>query len=154
TETGFGAVSYIGVENVNLTTAGGPLTVTGTVGDDRLEVTPTGAGTGAFQAFSTGAFVSTSPRFSYAGLGAAAFTVNGAAGFDVLAILGSDSFDAITATAASTVTVTRTTGSTVTAGTGLERLDVFAFQGNDYINLTAFTALNTFIDAGEGNDRI
>jgi hypothetical protein len=89
-----------------------------------------------------------SPLFTYTGVGGA-FTINGGTGFDVLGILGDEGPDVVTSTA---TTVTRASG-TVTLGTGLERLDISTFGGNDNIVLTGLTIAKV-IDAGSGNDTV
>src|SRR5207247_1144021 len=43
TEATFGPVTYTGIETINLNAAGHNLTVVGTAGNDKLNVTPTGA---------------------------------------------------------------------------------------------------------------
>jgi hypothetical protein len=120
------------MERVNETSSGvaSTLTVNGTTGDDTINVTPTGAGAGSFVRLGVGG----SPLFTYTG-GGGAFTINGGTGFDVLGILGDEGPDVVTSTA---TTVTRASG-TVTLGTGLERLDISTFGGNDNIVLTGLT---------------
>lgn len=139
-------VTFTGIERVNETSsgAGSTLTVTGTPGDDTINVTPTGPGAGSFVRLGVGG----SPLYTYTGVGGA-FTINGGTGFDAVGILGNDGADVVTSTATS---VTRA-GGTVTLGTGLEQLNISTFGGNDSIVLTGLTIAKT-IDAGTGNDTI
>jgi Ca2+-binding RTX toxin-like protein len=149
-ETGFGPVTYVGVEDINITAAGAALTVNGTIADDRFDVQPTAAGTGSFQVFTTGSLVNTSPQFTYSGVNNAAFTINGGAGFDDVHILGNASADTVTATAN---TITRA-GGTVTFGADLERVDIDTFDGNDNIDISTFASVPAIIRGGLGNDTI
>lgn len=150
TETGFGPVSYLGVEDVAINGGAAALTVNGTTADDRFDVQPTAAGAGSLRVFTTGAIVTTSPQFTYTNVNNAAFTLNGNTGFDDVHLLGNNGVDTITATA---TTVTRA-GGTVTFGTALERLNIDAFDGDDSIDVSAFTSTNALINGGLGNDTI
>ncbi len=145
--TGANTVTFSGVERVNETSSGGgsALTVTGTAGDDTINVTPTAAGVGSFVRLGLGG----SPLFTYTGV-AGAFTVGGGSGgTDVLGILGSEANDTVTSTA-TTVTIA---GGTVTLGTGLDRLDISTFGGTDNVLLTGLTIAKV-VDAGTGNDTV
>ena len=139
-------LSFTGIERVNETSSGvaSNLTVTGTNGDDTINVTPTASGAGSFVRLGVGG----SPLFTYTGVGSA-FTINGGTGFDTVGILGNDGADVVTSTATS---VTRA-GGAVTLGSGLEQLNISTFGGNDSIVLTGLTIAKT-IDAGAGNDTI
>ena len=150
-EAGFGPVNYVGIEHIHITNAGAPLTVLGTVADDRFDVQPTGPGQGSFQVFTTGSIVETSPQFTYAGILDPAFSIlGGPGGFDILHLLGNESNDLVTSTPNS---VTRA-GGTVTVGIDLDRLDVDGFGGDDILDLSLFAALPTVINGGAGNDLI
>ena len=144
-----GAVHYAGVETANINTSGGSLSVTGSTGDDRIEVRPTGAGTGNFRATTTGAVVVNSPQFIYTGVGAAAVMFGGFTGFDTLDILGNDANDTVTSTA-TTVTIK---GGTITLGSLLEQLNISPSGGDDNVTLTGLT-LPITVDAGDGNDSV
>src|SRR6185369_3273285 len=83
-------LSFTGIERVNETSSGvaSNLTVTGTNGDDTINVTPTASGAGSFVRLGVGG----SPLFTYTGVGSA-FTINGGTGFDTVGILGNDGAD-------------------------------------------------------------
>jgi hypothetical protein len=145
TVTGYGGtVTLLGVEVANLNTGGNSLTVNGTSTDDTFSVQPTTAGAGNFTRQGVGG----SPQFTYTNVAGATTFNGGSGGFDVLAVQGDDGADTVTSGA---TTVIRA-GGTVAAGTGLERLDVNTFGGNDNVDLSNFTALPTHIDGGDGND--
>lgn len=149
TEAALGAVSYTGVEHVNINGGAQALTVTGTAGNDVLNVTPIGNGQNGRYTHDG----STGVDFTYSN--SASITFAGGAGTgDLLSILGDEAVDAITATA-NTITVD---GSVVTIGAGLEALKVTTLGGDDNVNLTGFTnggnAMSVEIYGGIGDDTI
>jgi Ca2+-binding RTX toxin-like protein len=148
-ETGFGAVSYAGIEHIIVNAGGNTLTVNDTADNDTFSVTPLGNGM-------NGRFVhdhSTGMTFAYNNTTSVTFNGN-AGGNDLLEILGDEATDTITATA-NTVTVD---GSAVTFGAGLEAFKLSTFGGNDNVNLTGFTnggnPMNVEIYGGVGNDTL
>ena len=146
TETGFGAVSFSGIESVNVDANGAALTVTGTAGNDTYDVTPFGAG-------NDGSFthnLTSNVAFAYDNSSSITFD-GGAGGDDVVQLRGDEAIDLVTATA-TTVTID---GSTVTIGAGIEELDLLGLGGDDNINLTGFNATTRVeIYGGDGNDTI
>jgi len=143
TEAGFGAVSYSGMENVNID-ANNALAVTGTALNDTYNVTPLGGNNnGSFTHDQTAGVV-----FNYTDATSVTFA-GGAGGDDVLAVYGDEAADTITATATTVVV----DGSVVTVGANVDELNVFGLGGNDNINLTGFNATpRVVVYAGDGND--
>ncbi|MCO6453692.1 MAG: CHRD domain-containing protein [Pirellulaceae bacterium] len=78
------------------------------------------------------------------------FTVTGATPDDVLNLFGTPAGDAITSAAAD-VTVN---GVTITAGTGLALTAIHGLEGDDNINLSAFTQTALHILGGDGDDTV
>lgn len=150
TETGFAAISYVGIEDIAINGGAAALSVNGTTADDRFDVQPTASGTGSLKVFTTGAIVRTSPQFTYANVNNGSFTLNGDTGFDEVHILGNNAVDTITATAAS---ITRNAG-TVSFGTALERANIESFDGNDSIDISSFASVVSIIRGGLGDDTI
>ncbi|MDY0166305.1 MAG: NF038122 family metalloprotease, partial [Thermoguttaceae bacterium] len=91
TESGFGPVTFSGVEQVNLGAAGANLTVRGTDEDDTLTYTPTGAEAGLF------VLDGLNTVFEFANLSTSVFTVDLLGGDgDHTVVLGTNSHDVIT----------------------------------------------------------
>ena len=71
-----------------------------------------------------------------------------------LRIVGTTGADTIAITFANNAyTITRNTVASTLSGTGVTGIDVFAYDGNDYITLGA-GVIGTYVDAGAGNDYI
>ena len=94
-----------------------------------------------------------SPDFDFDAV--ASVTMNGGgAGFDTATIEGDDGVDTVTSTATAITLTNSGNSATLTIGTNVDQVIVKTFGGNDNINLNAFTALPTQIDAGDGDDTI
>ncbi|MFA6134144.1 MAG: FG-GAP-like repeat-containing protein, partial [Phycisphaerae bacterium] len=134
------------------------LNVTGSTGDDTLNVRPTGDGEGQFWAGGVEGPLLTYTNFAI-GSGVGTFTANGGGRFNVLAILGSEDADTVGAVAPNVVSM-QNDGDTVglvTLGADIDRLDVNTLGGNDTADLTNLTitvaeSMPTIIDGGLGND--
>jgi Ca2+-binding RTX toxin-like protein len=148
--TGASTVTFAGVEQINQTSSGAAstLTVTGTAGDDTINVSPTGAGTGTF---TTSAFPGTT--FVYRGVGGAFTVTGGSGGFDTLGIVGGNANDAVTLTP---TTATLNSG-VVTLGAGLDALSVSTLGGNDSLTVDSTAGAVTLpiaYDGGAGTDTL
>lgn len=99
--------------------------------------------------------------FLYVNGAANTFMSLGAGTADRIVVNGSNGADTLTATstnATMTVTNTNATGPSTSFGTGVERLDVYGYGGNDTINAAGVTVASTtsylLLDGGDGNDTI
>ncbi|MFO0965132.1 MAG: FG-GAP-like repeat-containing protein [Gemmataceae bacterium] len=143
TEATFGAVSFTGVETVNIGAAGHNFTLVATGGDDALSVTPTAAGVGSFRDVASGASPYTSPQFTYTGVGAT-FTVNGGAGgFDDLglnATAGNDQINAVQ-TDATHLSYTQNAFTQIFTLASIEGASLLTGAGDDLIRVSVADAL-------------
>ncbi|HID23299.1 MAG TPA: calcium-binding protein, partial [Planctomycetaceae bacterium] len=134
------------LDYVELDVAGNSnLNVSGTAGDERIEVTPRAAGSGQLREATDG------PPIDYNGFGGVLTVNGGSAGFDVLALLGNDGANVVTTPTATSVTIS---GGTVTLGTGLDRLDIQTFGGDDSVTLSNGIAIPKIVDLGDGDDTV
>jgi hypothetical protein len=103
TEAGFTAVSFSGVEVVNVNAGGAKVTVVGTANPDSISVTPTGAAAATL----TSAGLNTTFNFSNVSPAAGGFTIDPLGGSNTVTVNGTSSNDAISvARTAATDTVT------------------------------------------------
>ena len=145
TETGFGPVSYGGIETV-VVDANAALTVVGTADNDVYDVAPLSAGNNGRFAhnFSPGAL------FRYTDAASVTFA-GGTGGDDVLNVFGNEAANLITS-GASTITVD---GSTVTAAANIDELNVRGLGGLENIDLSLFSLpIRVGIWGGDGDDII
>ena len=136
-QTGMAAVTYSGVELLNIDAGNQPLTVLGTNGDDTLIVQPLTADSGSVRVDGM------PPSVAYSNIQADAITVNGGAGQDRVAVYGtslSDTFDV--------------SGSSVQVGgqtvdVFAESLAVYGLEGEDTFNVTPSATVPIFVDGGD-----
>ncbi len=143
TEAGFAPVVLIGVEVLNLNANNANLTILGTIGDETLDVSPTGPGSGS----ATSSLIDT-PLINFDNVGT--FLVNLGGGDDTLAVRYSSNPE--------TIEVNGPAGSvSVSAGgvfetvnfTNVDSLRVFGNEGDDTFNVTPAADLPIFIDGGD-----
>jgi subtilisin-like proprotein convertase family protein len=132
TETGFGPVSFVGVEHVNIDANNSNLTVVGTADDDVISYTPLTASSGKF------AWEGHNIQFAFTDVPVAnTFTVDGGAGAvaDELLLYGTNNHDVITVNSTNrTATVENAAGTVlrnVTLANSMEVVRAFGLLGND-----------------------
>ncbi|HPD17256.1 MAG TPA: LEPR-XLL domain-containing protein, partial [Planctomycetota bacterium] len=122
TETGFGPVSFTGIEVLSIAAAAGDVTILGTAGPDALTVRPTGA--------NDATILGGGPVIHATDIGT--FTVNTLGGNDTVIVEGDELNNTIAVSAASVAI----TGSEAVNLLGQEALEVRGGTGNDTFNVT------------------
>jgi hypothetical protein len=163
TETGFAAVTYSGVERINVNAGGNVMTVNGTAGDDAFNFVPATAGAGSFTTSATGAVTLTSPQFTYTNV-TGNITINGLAGVDTLGLTatpGNDNINAVQGTATTLAytqnaftqnfTVNAMEAASIDAGAGD---DVVRVSVADALEATPASSLHFLVNGGSGIDRL
>ncbi len=149
TQAGSTAVTYTGVETLNITGGGNAITVNGVAGQDTIDVTPTGANTARLEVAGSNTVINTTNT--------AALTLNPGTGVDVIAVHGSGDDDVIDVTRAATTTVQVTTQNpaavalkTISITSAFtQTLVVAAGHGDDVINVTGTGGPGTVIVNGD-----
>jgi hypothetical protein len=155
TEAGFAAVSFSGVETVNVNAGGAAATVNGTAGNDNLTYTPTGTSAGTV----TLAGLNTVFNFSNLTAAAGGLTVDPLGGTNTVTVNGTASNDASTAARSGTNTTVQVNAlQTVTLPTAdTQALVVLGGLGDDTltVNSTAGPVLVPLTyDGGLGTDSL
>jgi uncharacterized repeat protein (TIGR01451 family) len=135
-EAGFGAVSLVGVEEVNVSAASGNVTVVGTTGDDDLTVTPGAAN----DAVVTASGLNT--VFHLTGVGTLSIDGNGGSS-DTLSVNATSAADTIAANGTSVAITGRETVNFI----DIDALKLYGLQGSDTITVDA-SAIPVFVDGG------
>ena len=157
-----GTVTLTGIEVANLDANGHALTVTGTTGADSIAVTPTGANSASFQAYTGGTSqngqggtlasqTALAPVFNATAVAVGGFLINGNGGSDELFVEGTQNGDTINvndATAgANAVAITGLL--TVNYNAALPHVEIDSLAGSDTINIGPSTTTTFLVDGGD-----
>ena len=149
-EATFGAVSFSGIEVLNVNANAHNLTIRATAGDDTLAVTPTGASAATARLAGSDPAIGESPVVNGANIGTLSVDLLG--GSDQLIVHGNEDGNFITITGA-LVTVDSTNPPSLALETvnysGVEFLQVNAGAGNDTIDVTPSLTTSIFVDGGD-----
>ena len=149
TQAGSTAVTYSGIETLNITGGANAITVNGVAGQDTISVTPTGANSARLEVVGSNTVINTTNT--------AALTLNPGAGVDVIAVHGSGDDDVIDVNRGATTTVQVTTQNpfavalkTISINSAFtQTLVVEAGLGDDVINVTGTGGPGTLIVHGD-----
>jgi hypothetical protein len=158
TEAGFGAVTYTGIETIDLDAGGVSPTIVATTGDDDLTVTVLSADSGrivqglAVQQNGQVSSQTVAPDVLYSNLGGGPLNVDLAGGNDTLVIVGNalaQTFEVDASGAVDIDDIPNGAGSDgAIAFVNAESLSVFGLEGDDTFNVTA-GPIPVFIDGGD-----
>jgi hypothetical protein len=138
-------VGVVGIPIVNLGLNGQSLTILGTASDDEVTYTPTGLQSGYVMRQGS------DQRLNFSGAGPS-FSIDPAAGIDTVAVNGTIAVDVIETSVDIALTTVQVNGlQTVNVPiANVERLAMYALDGDDTINITIFDTVNAalYVDAG------
>jgi hypothetical protein len=143
TETGFGSVSFTGVEVLNVNANSQNLTIQTTTGDDSLTVAPTGTNAVTAQLTASNPAIGASPLIN--GSNITTLNVDLLGGSDHLTVNGTQGGETITVTGAMVTVAALETVNYSNA----EFLQVNALAGNDTIDVTPAAGIPIFVDGGD-----
>ena len=147
TELGAAApVFFTGVEVLNIDAAGQEVQIIGTIGDDVLDVSPTGPNSGTAELTSTQLDIGSRPVVNFANASPSSLVASLSTGDDKLIVRYSSDNDTIDVNEpAATITVP---GFIDVEYTGVDSLAVYGNEGNDTFNVTPGT-IPIFVDGGD-----
>ncbi|MFT3883696.1 MAG: hypothetical protein QM703_29215 [Gemmatales bacterium] len=156
TEAGFTAVTYSGVEILNVNAVNANATAVGTAGDDVMSVTPTGATAVTVKLTSSSPAIAATPTVNFSNL--VTMTVDGGAGLNSLNFNGSSSNDVFT--------LSRSVGNLSLQMLGRQSVattntffswNVYGYDGNDTFNINEPGPVNVIqlnVEGGAGINTI
>ncbi|HWB14006.1 MAG TPA: DUF4214 domain-containing protein [Pirellulales bacterium] len=138
-QAGFGAVTFSGIETLNVT-AKNALTVKGTAGPDNLTYTPTSGSAGTVTLAGSNLTLNASAVTG-------TFTIDPAGGSDTVTVNGTNGDDTFNVSDSAVQVVGLLPVSLTTAN--LEALDVAGLAGNDTFNVTPSATVPISVDGGD-----